>query len=138
LEETETPSHISLLSKYFIHGILFSILSLVLTFGWAFIFVLLISLGFIIGLVIGLIVLFFVVGGLNVFLTGSIWDITVESKSSALIVHGFVLSIVLLIASIPQVLINALVPNLVIAIVLFIIYCFINGYIAKNVAGHWE
>lgn len=138
LEETKRPSHISLLYKYFIHGILFSILSLVLVFGWALIFVTLVFVGFIIGFIIGLIVLFLVVGWLNVFLTGSIWGITVESNWLILIVHGFVLFVALLIASIPQILISVLASNLVMDIALFIIYCFINGYIAKNVAGLWK
>jgi hypothetical protein len=136
--ETEEPSQISVLSKYFLHGILFSVLFLVLSFVWIVIFVGLVFIGLFIGFIIGLLVLFLFIGGINVFLTWHIWGINVASGWLNLLIHGFVLSIALFLASIPQIFINIIGVNSAITIGMFIIYCFVNGFIAKNVAGYWE
>jgi hypothetical protein len=90
------------LIKYFFHGILFSGLFLVLGIIWAVILAVLIVIGLFIGFIIGIIVLFFIIGGLNVLLTGSIWNISVKSDWKSLLAHGFVLFIALLIANIPR------------------------------------
>ncbi|MGB9713769.1 MAG: hypothetical protein ACPLZC_02180 [Candidatus Bathyarchaeales archaeon] len=98
----------------------------------------LVVVGSIIGLLIGLFVLFLLIGGLNAVLTDFIWGIPIESNWKSLLAHGFVLFIVLLIASIPQLVISLVIPNIITTIVLFMIYCFIDGFIAKNIAGYWE
>ncbi|NWF87523.1 hypothetical protein HXY32_06935 [Candidatus Bathyarchaeota archaeon] len=82
--------------------------------------------------------LFLIIGGLNVFLAWFIWDVNAASDWLSFLIHGFVLSLALFVASIPQIFINIIGVNPTITIALFIIYCFINGYIAKNVAGYWE
>ena len=124
--------------KYFLHGISFSVLLLVLAFAWAFILGILVILGSFIGLIIGFVVLFFLIGGLNTFLTGVIWSITAETRWTSLLGHGFLLFIALLIVSVPSVILNLAVPSLVTTIVTFVAYAFIDGFVAKKTAEYFE
>lgn len=131
-------SRMSLLLRYFLHGISFSGIFIVLAIAWAFIFAALIVLGAYIGLIIGFLVLFLLIGGLNTFLTWLIWNISMKSNLKSLFAHGFVLFFALLVVGIPFVVINFLTSDLVITIVLFIIYCFIDGFVAKSISSRWE
>jgi len=126
------------ISKYFLHGILFSVLYLAMLFVWAFLFGLLIVVGAFIGFIIGFIVLFFILGGLNSILASIIWSISTRTAWTSLLGHGFILFIALIIAHIPAIVINLVVPDLTTTIVLFIVNAFIDGFIAKNVAGMWK
>jgi hypothetical protein len=139
MEESEGQLSLgSFLSKCFIHGILFTILLAVLAFFWAFTAVVLVFAGFIIGFIIGLLLLFLIMGGLNATLTDFIWNIPIRTNITSLLVHGLILSIALFLVSVPQILINIYAPSLAATIILFIVYCFIDGYVAKSVAGFWE
>jgi len=138
VEEEEGYSWTSLLARYFLHGIAFSVLLLLLGFVWAVILVVLVVVGLFIGLIIGLIVLFFIIGGLNAFLTDFIWSIPVRSDWKGLLGHGFVLFLVLLIVGIPSYLVAIVAPGIVTSIVMFVAYAFIDGYVAKNVGKMWE
>jgi len=129
---------LNILLKYFLHGISFSFLLLVLAFVWTIIAVALVFIGFIIGLIIGFLVLFYIIGGINAVLTDLIWGVSIKTDRKSLLAHGFVLFILLIIAAIPQFVISFVVPSLATTIVMFIIYCFIDGFIAKSVAGLWE
>ena len=124
--------------KYFLHGISFSVLLFLLTFVWVFISVVLVAIGSFIGFIIGFIVLFIFIGGLNTFLTGLIWDISIEKVWKSLLIHGFVLFIMLIIVSLPVILINLIVPSLTTQIVVLIVYAFIDGFVAKKVGSWWE
>jgi len=126
------------LLKYFLHGLAFSVIMFLLSFVWAVILVILVVTGLLIGLIIGFIVLFFIMGGLNSFLTDLIWSIPIKTKWTSLLGHGFVLFIVLIIVGIPSIIISFVAPNLAIAIVLFIAYAFIDGFVAKSVATAWR
>jgi|YelNatPaOPRAMG01_1025707.scaffolds.fasta_scaffold03275_14 hypothetical protein len=128
----------SLIPKYFLHGILFSILFLGLAFFWALILAALVAIGLFIGLIIGLLVLFLIIGGLNVALTDFVWQIPIKSDWKSLLAHGFVLFMALLVVSVPSIIIRLAIPSIVTTIVLFIVYCFIDGFVAKNIAGYWE
>jgi len=97
-----------------------------------------VAVGFILGLIIGFVLLFFILGGLNVALTGFIWSIPIKSDWKSLLAHGFVLFIALILVGVPSFIINLAAPGLATTIVVFIIYCFIDGYVAKGVAGFWE
>ena len=123
-----------ILAKYFVHGILFSAMFLVTVFVWAFIFVLLVIGGAFIGLILGFIVLFYIIGEINAFLADLIWDIPVTTDWKSLLLHGFALFFVLTIAQIPSFLVNFIMPSLATTIVLFIVYCFIDGFIAKKLS----
>jgi hypothetical protein len=89
------------------------------------------------GFIIANLSLFFIIGGLNTFLLKFIWDVRIPSGFQSILEHGFVLSIELLIAYIPQIILNIFDSNLALTLVLFIVYCFIDGLIARNVADYW-
>ena len=136
--EEEYYSQKSSLVRYFLHGIAFSVLLLLLEIGWVFIFVLLTVIGYLIGIILGLIVLFFIIGGLNAFLTEFIRSIQMRSDWKGLLSHGFVLFLVLLVVGIPSYLVAIVAPGIVTSIVMFVAYAFIDGYVAKNVGKTWE
>jgi hypothetical protein len=136
--EAEHYSQKSVLARYFLHGIAFSFLLLLLEIGWMFILVFLAVIGFIIGIILGLIVLFFIIGALNAFLTDLVWFIPVRYDWKGLLGHGFVLFVVLLIVGIPSYVVTIVAPSILTAIVLFVVYAFIDGYVAKNVGKMWE
>lgn len=125
-------------TKYFIHGIAYSVIMTVLVFVWVIATVLLVAVGSWIGLIIGFILLFIILGGLNCFLTGTIWSISTKTAWTSLFGHGLTLFIALIIAHIPAFLINLNASNLATTIALFIIYAFVDGFIAKNVAKIWK
>jgi hypothetical protein len=125
-------------AKYFIHGIAYSVIMAVLVFVWVFVSVLLVVVGSLIGLIIGFILLFIVLGGLNCFLTVTIWSISTKTAWTSLLGHGLALLIALIIVHIPAFLINLTVPSLATTIVLFIVYAFVDGFVAKNVAKVWK
>ena len=127
-----------LLPRYFLHGLSFNIIIFLLSFAWAILFVGLLILGAIIGLIIGIVLLFFILGAINVFLMERIWDFRAKADWTSLLIHGLALFFVLLIVSIPSLIINLLAPNLPVTIVIFVIYCFIDGYVARAVGGIWE
>jgi len=124
--------------KYFLHGILFSLLILVLVIVWVFISAILILTGYFIGLIIALILLFLGIGSLNSFLTRLVWSIPIKSGWISLLIHGFVLSIALIIVHIPVMIISYNAPGLATAIALVIVETFIDGLIAKKVAVYWK
>lgn len=93
--------------------------------------------GYIIGLVIGVLVLLFIIGWLNAGLTGFIWDVSIGTDWTSLLAHGFVLLFALLVAHIPAIIVNFAVPSLASAAVMFVVNCFIDGFVAKGVAGYW-
>lgn len=126
--------------KYFLHGLAFSFILLVLVFVWAFVLAVLVVTGFIIGLIIGFVILFFVIGFLNSALTYFIWSISVKADWKDLFGHGFVLFFVLVLVHIPAIIIiSSTTPSLAITIVLIIVYAFIDGFVAKNIAVRgWE
>jgi hypothetical protein len=134
--EKQSPWRTAL--KYFLHGILFSILLLVLGFVWAVIVVVLVVVGSVIGLIIGIIVLFFIVAGVNSILAELIWGMTIRTNWKNLLGHGFVLFILLIVTGIPSIVLSIVAPSLVTTIVFFVIYGFVDGLIAKEVAGYWE
>lgn len=139
--ETEHETNYSLkssLARYFLHGIAFSALLIALGIAWILILAVLVTTGAIIGLILGVIVLFFIIGGINTFLTDAIWNVTMRQDWKGILTHGFVLFIVLILAGIPSFAINLAFPNWTTQAVLFIPYCFIDGYVAKTVASNWE
>lgn len=111
---------------------------LVLGVAWAFLLAALVLVGLIIGLIIGVLILFFIIGWLNAALTGMIWDTEIRTSWKSLLVHGLVLFIGLLIAHIPASAINLAVPGLATVAVLFVVNCFVDGFVARTVAGHWK
>lgn len=136
MEEAEI-SILEVILRCFLHGILFSSLYFVLWIVWEVLFVILTFVSLVIGFIIGLFVLCLLIGFLNSILTELIWDISIKSDWQSLLAHGFVLLIVLLIASIPTQLIRLESPNLAIVISSFIVDCFVYGFIAQFLAENW-
>jgi hypothetical protein len=60
-------------ARYFVHGLAFSLMFLVLAIVWVFLLIILVGIGFFIGLIIGLGLLFLIIGGLNSFITSLLW-----------------------------------------------------------------
>lgn len=127
-----------LLLRYFLHGIVYSLLSIVLLFAWAILLVFLVMIGWLIGLAIGIIVFLLFVGGLNIFLSGIIWSLNVKSGWLSILGHGLVLFLLQAIAGIPAIIVELAVPSLASTIAVFVVYCFVDGFIARTVAGWWE
>lgn len=126
------------LAKYFVHGIAFSILFTVLAIAWVFILVVLVALGFIIGLVIGLVVLVLIVGFLNSLITTYLW-FDVKQSFSNLLFHGIVLLLVLVVVNgVVVALPTWLFPGTITTVITFIIASFVDGFVAKKVAGWWR
>jgi hypothetical protein len=136
MEEDSSLGH--LLPRYFLHGLLFSLISIVLIFVWVFLAVALVFIGSILGLIIGIVLLFFIFGGINTFLMQAMWKISTKGGLLSLFTHGLVLFLVLALVSIPSLAINLLAPNIAVSVVLFVIYCFVDGFVAKAVGGYWE
>jgi hypothetical protein len=145
-------SHVNLLGKYFVHGILFSIIGLVFGFGSSGILMVLVQLDTIffisppvvwlarwgIGLLIGFVVLFFFMGGLNSMLTGFIWHVSIKTDWKTVLVHGLALSIAFIMVHIPSIVISPAAPSIVTVVVLFIAYAFVDGFVARHIAGMWQ
>jgi len=124
-------------SKYFIHGLAFSILFLILSIAMTFILVILVGFGFIIGLIIGIGLLLLIVGFLNSVITDFLW-FTVNKSFLSTLFHGIVLSVALLIVDIIFIWVPRMVfPNVYVEMITFIIGTFSNGIIGKTVATIW-
>jgi hypothetical protein len=136
--ENDEPSSGKLLAKYFLHGILFSIIFLALGIAWAFLFAALVLVGYMIGLVIGILVLLFIIGWLNAGLTGMIWNVSIRTDWKSLLAHGFALLLALLVAHVPEIIVNFAVPGLASTVVMFVVNCFIDGFVAKGITGYWR
>jgi len=126
------------LAKYFIHGMAFSIFFLILALVWVFILVILVGIGFIIGLIIGLGLLFLIVGFLNSAITAYLW-FEVKSGFWDLLFHGIVLFLILLVVNVIFVTVPTLVfPGIATTVITFIVAAFLDGFVAKKVAGWWR
>lgn len=136
MEEDSSLGH--LLPRYFLHGLLFSLILIVLIFVWVFLAVALVVIGSILGLIIGIVLLFFIFGGINTFLMQEIWKISTRGGLLSLFTHGLALFLVLILVSIPSLVIYLLAPNIVVSVILFVVYCFVDGFVAKVVGGNWE
>ena len=123
------------LVKYFIHGIAFSLLFVLLAVVWAFVLVLLIGLGSFIGLIIGIALLLLIVGVLNAGLGAFLWDIDAGGKGwSGMFFHGLVLFVILLIAELAvSYLPNQVFPGTATFVITFIIRTLLYGIIEKTV-----
>ena len=127
------------LAKYFVHGIAFSFLFLVLTFVLLFILVFLVALGSFIGLIIGFGILMLTVGGLNYFLTEAIWGVETKTSFWSLLLHGFALFLILLLVNGILVMVpNIVFPSIATTIVTFIVGSFASGFVGKKVAELFE
>jgi uncharacterized membrane protein (UPF0182 family) len=126
------------LAKYFVHGIAFSLIFTLLAIAWIFGFLMLIILGSYIGLIIGFGLLMLIIGGLNSVLTSILW-FPVKTSFWSIVGHGIVLFIALAIINTISVIVPSFAfPGIATQIVTFVVSSFVDGFIAKKVAGLWE
>ena len=132
-----------LLGKYFLHGILFSVIFLVLSFAWIFLEILLVSFGYIIafiGFIIGMALLFLIEGVINTILGVKLWNVGAETETWYMFFHGATLFILLTIVGlITFTLPNLVFPGIATLVITFIVGIFLNGVIGRRVAtwfGH--
>jgi hypothetical protein len=133
------------LGRYFAHGLFFSILMGIVLLVWAFILGFLVVFGFILGLIVGLGLLFVFMGAINAFVTENVWNVRMQTSFGTDLVHGFVLFLVLVIVTFPvSTVLTYLFPAADITtaaakfILQLIILAFIDGYVAKGIAGTFE
>ncbi len=126
------------LARYFLHGIIFSVLNLILTILWAFLTFGLVVVGLFLGLAVAIVILFLFYGFINTLITEYVWKVKLKRNLSSIFLHGMVLFFVTLIASIPAILIQSTAPSILGSIIIFIVYCFVDGFLARNIARYWE
>jgi glucan phosphoethanolaminetransferase (alkaline phosphatase superfamily) len=128
--------------KFFAQGILFSVIFIYLSIEWVFLFFVLMLIGSIIVvflMIICFVILLYLIGLLNVALTVVIWNTDTREDWTDVLLHGFVLFIALTFAQIPcMFLINLVMHSLPTIIALFIVYCFIDGFVSKTIAGFYK
>jgi hypothetical protein len=137
-QEEIADSLLGLCLRYFLHGIVFSLLFFVLVFFGVFLTFFLVIIGSWLGLMIGIVFILFLMGALNVGLTEIIWGTMVGAGLLRLLAHGVLLLILLVLAGLPSSLVRNISPGLTTTIIMFVIYCFIDGFIAKKVALIFE
>jgi hypothetical protein len=139
-QETERISFKTQLAKYFLHGVAFSILFLILFIVWAFVYAVLIVFGAFIGLIIGVVLLFLLVGGLNAFLSEAVWNLPIDFGWQAVLGYGFLLTVILIVVHLPTAYYSLTYgpPSIIVSIVLFVVYAFIDGFLARELAPIWK
>lgn len=123
---------------YFIHGFVFSLLFFGFFLEWTVFVAFLPSEVAMIGQALGLVALFFLVGFLNALVTGRLW-FKVTYRLWDLLFHGLILfGILYAINSIFIAWPYESSPGIPTAVIALIIAAFINGFLAKIVAGQWK
>jgi ABC-type dipeptide/oligopeptide/nickel transport system permease component len=123
--------------KYFLHGIAFSTLFFVLAMAWIFILALLVNVDAIIGFIIGLLLLFLTIGFLNSAITSYLW-FKVKFGFWDFFFHGVVLFGTLLILNVIVTVPTHILPGIASTVIVFIIATFLEGFVAKKLAGWWQ
>lgn len=101
----------------------------------AILLVFLMAIGSIIGLIIGIVVLILALGALNGFLAGYIWSFDTNSSFGSLFLHGLALLVLLSVVNFTITLVvSSFLPGLLAFVPIFVLGCFADGYIAKNIA----
>jgi|GEM_PF-2260187 len=129
-------------TKYFLHGLGLTAIMFVVIIGWVFILIPFAICGFCFGIAIAFGILVYVMGWINTWLMGVIWGTErLKEEWWGPLVHGTLLFIVLLILSMPWYAVQTVIPELndwpylLISIVVFLIYCFIDGVAAYYIGN---
>ncbi len=124
--------------KFFVHGLLFSLLFTLLAFAGIFALLVLVTLGSFIGLILGLGILIVFLAVSNNVIVMFVWDFEMKWSFLSLLGHGTVLFIALLVIHVPMaLLLSTIFPGTATVVVIFIIGCFIDGAVGKAVAQWW-
>ncbi len=129
---------LKLLIKYFLHGVLFSLLFTLMGLGGVFVMVFLVLLGSIIGLIIGIIIFILIAGAVNSVIADLIWGLSMDMSVKILFIHGLILFVVLAVVNgfvviAPQI----LFPGTATTAVTFIVGSVLDGMIGKFIAEIW-
>ncbi len=139
-----------IVAKCFMHGAAFFYLMVVLLVAWIFV-ALMIAVRIVPGVQLGVLsilsiiianfaIMFIAVGWLNAQVSQHVWKVQVKQKWLSLLGHGFRLFIVIAIAGMPFMIINAMMRSadlwtyVKFIIVNFLIHSLVIGYICKRVA----
>jgi multiple sugar transport system permease protein len=120
------------------HGLLFSTFNFILALVWIVVLASLVIFSAIIGLIITVLILCLIDGAINSYLMKRIWNVSMRTSWTNLLGHGFALSIALLTVSIPFFIISFYSPSWPATTVLFLLYCFVDGYVARAVGRSWQ
>ena len=126
------------LIKYFVHGLVFHLLLVVLFFGWVFVTVALAVVGALIGLILAIGLLILIIGFANAIVTSRLW-FSVKSGFWDILFHGLAFFVVLLITEglfvwTPQ----HFAPSLLTTVITFVLACFVDGYAGRWIASFWQ
>ncbi|TLZ43528.1 MAG: hypothetical protein E6K19_07025 [Methanobacteriota archaeon] len=131
-------------AKYLLHGTLFAIVTDVFAIFWAFIFLFLAIIGSLLGIILGFVLLFVFMGFANSIVTGLLW-FPVRKGFWIYLAQGFLLGIAIVVIELLPLLLFVseltaldLTGRILLQIVLFILYAFIDGYLGKAIGGIWK
>jgi predicted RNA-binding Zn-ribbon protein involved in translation (DUF1610 family) len=138
LEEFDQMSLGRKIGKYFLHGIAYALIALLLFFGWIIVGVALVLLGSFIGLILAFMLLVFIVGAINTFVSSLVWGFSMKTSLGSIFLHGLVLCLIFVVVSLLTIFpLYMLGHNLIYVVLLEIGLCFVNGFIGEKVAQHW-
>lgn len=128
--------------RFFLHGLAFSLIMMVLALFWAFLALILGICGGCLGIILALVLLIYMMGWVNTWLMDLIWH---RQRTDAEwwdpLPHGLLLLVVLFVLASPSWLLQSAFPEidnwpfLLIRISIFLVYCLIDGYAAYMVGG---
>ena len=122
--------------KLFVHGILFIVLFGVLVVGWAFLTLVLVSIGYLLGLAVGLGLLFLAVGYINKAVASFLWGIEAAASAWYHFFHGLVLFFALVGVNLVFVLLPFyMFGDVVLQVVVVVWGVFLDGVVGREVAG---
>ena len=138
LEEFDQMSFGKKIGRYFLHGIAFALIGILLLFAWLVVGIALILLGSFIGLILAFLLLVFMVGAINTFVSSHVWGFSMKTSLGSIFLHGLVLSLIFLVVSLLTIFpAYLLMHNVIYTVLLDIGLCFVNGFIGEKVAQLW-
>jgi hypothetical protein len=132
------------IAKYFLHGVLYTILTSIFTLVGTLLTLGLVIIGSLLGLIIGLAILSILYGFANSAITRWLW-FPVRKGWKTYLVQGFLLGLVIgVIELLPYLAVWGLIGadpsaiNVIILVLTYTAFTFINGVIGKRIARIWQ
>ncbi|TFF68647.1 hypothetical protein EU520_00040 [Candidatus Thorarchaeota archaeon] len=140
-DDDSIPSKIA---RYFLHGIVYSVIMFFATIMLLVVASFLIIIGSLIGLILGFGLIFITMGWLNASIAGFIWDLDVSSGWQSFLGHGLLLFVLLFIVHVPFLIFEAIYSGMAFGtgVIFFVTEIFVmaivDGYVGKRVAGYFS
>lgn len=140
----EQESSLRIAGKYFLHGLLYSLLMNAFAVVWAFLLFLLAVLGSIIGIIVGFALFFIGMGLVNKAIAGWIWGIRARGAWTSLLGHGLYLFLVLFVVHLPWMFADLILAyasteiGIVYEAFQFLVMAIVYGLVGKRVASSFE